>query len=196
MKLKVHGSNGVGLSQRLIPIDGRKTHLAPGKLERLKLAEVEDPPAGLPSRTLARHVQMSLSHPAIVFPASLVQQTMDQLKTGIPLIHVAPYQEFQVPYSLDFFLGATYHGNPNETEHLHPAQAELYIPVKGTLQVKCSYGLNSAEYLVQAGDVLLVPPGRWHFVHWAEPGWCWVVKGPNNLTGDAAKVIRKNGNGS
>src|SRR5258706_15325390 len=91
---------------------------------------VGDGGAPLPSDALALHVQSSLRDPAIVFPARMVEQTMRQLRTGIPLVHVAPYREFQVPYALAFFLGATYDGNPNEEEHLHPAQAELYIPVK------------------------------------------------------------------
>lgn len=142
------------------------------------------------SEILTEYILSRVSNPAIVFPGNLVEETMRQMQSGIPLIHVAPWHSFQLPYALSFFLGATFDGNRNEDEHLHPAQAELYLPVRGQLTVKCWFGKHLEQYCVRPGDVLLVPPGRWHFVDWVEPGWCWVVKGPNHLQGDAAKLIR------
>ena len=73
---------------------------------------------------------------------ALIVETMRQLKEGIPLIHLAPWNNFQLPYALSFFFGATYHDNDGEVEHLHPAQAELYI----VLRVRCSHGVHSSEY--------------------------------------------------
>ena len=142
------------------------------------------------SEELATHIQDRLTHPAIVFPGILIHETMKELQSGIPIIHQAPWHEFQVPYALGFFLGATYDGNPNEVWHIHPAQAELYVPVKGLLQVECSFGRSFDKYLVSPADALLIPPGRWHFARWVEPGWCWVVKAPNDLQGDAAKLVK------
>lgn len=140
---------------------------------------------------LAEHVESRISDPAVIFPGKLVEETMREQRSGIPLVHIAPWKPFQVPFALSFFLGATYDGNVNEDEHLHPAQAELYLPVTGLLRVECWFGKHFDQYLVGPGDVLLVPPGRWHFIEWAEPGWCWVIKGPNHLQGDAAKLVRK-----
>ncbi len=143
------------------------------------------------SDILAQKVQSQVNRPAVLFPEQLIRETMRERQEGIPLIHVAPWHDFQLPYALDFFFGATYHGNPNEVEHLHPAQGELYFCIEGNIRVACSRGNEeSTEYTVHPGDVLLVPPGTWHLVKWDSPGWAYVVKGPNHLIGDAAKITR------
>ncbi len=140
---------------------------------------------------LGDHVQSSINDPAVVFPGKLVEGTMVERKSGIPLIHVAPFFRFMLSYAVSFFLGATFDGNGNEEEHLHPAQSELYLPTRGKMRIKVWYGVQYKEYHLAAGDAILIPPGRWHLVEWIEPGWCWVIKGPNNLAGNLAKVTRK-----
>lgn len=155
-----------------------------------------------PSDTLTKLVMSQLSEPAILFPGKWIERTMEELCTGIPLAHLAPYKKFTLPFAPPFMIGTTYYGNRNESKHLHPQQFEAYIPVKGTLRVACWYGLDSREYLLGPGDLLLVPPGCWHYVDWVLPangqpeGWCWVIKSPNNLTGMAAKIEWKDANGS
>src|SRR5438445_11567368 len=84
---------------------------------------------------LTEVMQKFVLEPAIPFSASLVLDTMIEQKNGIPLIHQAPWHPFQVPYSGPVFFGAPFDGNPNETEHIHPAQWELYFTVKVRFRV-------------------------------------------------------------
>ena len=152
--------------------------------------EVEMKEVTTKSKELAKDVTDQVNSPAIHIAGQLVMETMKELENGIPIAHYAPWKDFQIPFALPYFLGATYDGNGNEEEHMHPGQVECYFPLAGEMRVNSWRGDSFRRYSLGCGDVLIVPAGTWHFVEWASPGWCYVIKGPNNLIGDAAKVTR------
>lgn len=51
-------------------------------------------------------------------------------------------------------------------------------------------GLAHREFLLKAGDALVVPPGSCHhLIEWTEPGVAYVVRSPNDITGEPAKIL-------
>jgi mannose-6-phosphate isomerase-like protein (cupin superfamily) len=67
---------------------------------------------------------------------------------------------------------------------------EAYFPVRGQMRIACWRGTRHEEYVVGVSDILVVPAGTWHHVlGWVTPGVAYVVRGPNDLMGDAAKIV-------
>lgn len=180
-------STQTAIVERIAPPDHSGPVLRAQQIAQLRPAKRIALP---PEKALERQVKLGLRRPAIKFAARLVTGTMKALCDGIPLVHFHPYRPWQTPFSCDFFLGSTYDGNPNEKEHAHPGQEELFFVVEGVLRVDCSYGLDTAVYLLRHGDCLLVKRGVWHKIGWTKPGWAWVVKSPNNLPPSEMKIVR------
>jgi mannose-6-phosphate isomerase-like protein (cupin superfamily) len=143
----------------------------------------------LASELLAQSVLRGLAAPAYYFDGELLAQTAQE-QGGFAVTVPARRQPFQLPMGLGAFFGITCERNANESHHFHPHQVEIYIVMKGVLRLETWLGLTHKEFLLQAGDALVVPPGSCHHLtEWIEPGVAYVLRSPNDITGEAAKIV-------
>ena len=123
----------------------------------------------LPSELLAQNVLRDLATPAYHFDGSLLEQTAKE-QGGFAVMVPARRQPFQLPMGLAAFFGITCERNVNESHHFHPHQVEVYLVMKGALRMHTWLGLTHKEFLLKAGDALVVPPGSCHHLtEWVEP---------------------------
>src|SRR5262249_24952186 len=143
----------------------------------------------LPSELLAQSVLRDLGAPAYHFDGGLLEQTAHE-QGGFAVMVPARRQPFQLPMGLATFFGITCERNANESHHFHPHQVEVYLVMKGALRMRTWLGLAHKEFLLKAGDALVVPPGSCHHLtEWIEPGVAYVVRSPNDITGEPAKIL-------
>ena len=142
-----------------------------------------------PSERLAQSVLRELTSPAYYFDGGLLEEAAKE-QGGFAIMVPARRQPFQLPMGLSLFFGVTCERNSSETHHLHPHQVEVYFVIKGILRMHTWLGLAHKEFLLKAGDALVVPPGSCHFLsEWIEPGLAYVVRSPNDITGEPAKIL-------
>jgi hypothetical protein len=123
-----------------------------------------------PSEVLARNVLRDLASPAYHFEGGLLERTAKE-QGGFAVMVPARRQLYQLPMGLAAFFGITCERNANESHHFHPHQVEVYLVMKGA-------------------HALVVPPGSCHHLtEWIEPGVAYVVRSPNDITGEPAKIL-------
>jgi hypothetical protein len=144
-----------------------------------------------PSDDLTEAVLRDLASPAIHFEGRLLEQTAHELG-GYALLVPAPRQAFQPPAASPLFFGVTCEINSDvrESHHFHPHQVEIYCVIKGLIRILTWRGVSYRDFVLRAGDALVVPPGSCHHLcEWIEPGVCYVFRSPNDITGEAAKIL-------
>jgi hypothetical protein len=149
-----------------------------------------DVPRPMPSCELAEIVQQDVCTPAIHLQGSLLEETAHE-KGGFGLLVPSPRHAFQPTFALPMFFGVTCEVNSEarESHHFHPHQVEVYCMAKGVVRMQTWLGLSEREFILRAGDALIVPPGSCHHLcEWLQRGVCYVFRSPNDITGDAAKV--------
>jgi mannose-6-phosphate isomerase-like protein (cupin superfamily) len=168
----------------------------------ITISEPPDVRTSLPtcaSEALASSVLSSLGEPATLFSGPLLEAIAKE-EGGCGLDVPTPRRAFQRPMAGPIFIGVTCDANVHESHHFHPHQAEIYCVVRGVVRMGTWLGRRQREFILKAGDVLLVPPGSCHHLQeWIEPGLVYVFRSPNDITGDAAKIqcdgsIHCNGN--
>lgn len=142
----------------------------------------------LPSERLSRNLMRDLGSPAYHFDGELLSLTAQE-QGGYAVMVPVRRSGFQLPISTPMFFGITSDLNTNETHHYHPHQLEVYAVIRGVARMQTWLGLQHREFILKAGDVLVVPAGTCHYLSWIEPGGtAYVFRSHNFLTGDAAKV--------
>lgn len=158
------------------------------ELQRQHL-EIDHHKEELATKLLTQNVLRDLGSPAYHFDGRLLERTAKEQGGGFAVSVPARRQAFQLPVGLPEFFGITCELNPNESHHFHPHQVEIYCVIKGVVRMQTWLGLCHREFLLKAGDVLVVPPGSCHHLcEWIEPGVAYVFRSPNDITGEAAKI--------
>jgi mannose-6-phosphate isomerase-like protein (cupin superfamily) len=143
------------------------------------------------SERLADSVVCHLTSPAIHLDGGLLEETARE-RGGYAVLVPAPRFPFQPPLASPMFFGVTCEVNSDtrESHHFHPHQVEVYCVTKGLVRIRTWLGLFQRDFVLKPGDALVVPPGSCHHLcEWIEPGVCYVFRSPNDITGDAAKIL-------
>jgi mannose-6-phosphate isomerase-like protein (cupin superfamily) len=144
------------------------------------------------SEVLAQEVLRDLTSPAIHFDGCLLEQ-MAKEEGGFAVMAPSRRRKFQLPMASPVFFGITSEVNSGEREshHFHPHQVEIYVLIRGAFRMKTWLGFQEREFVLESpGDTVVVPPGSCHHLcEWLEPGVAYVFRSPNDITGEAAKIL-------
>ena len=108
-------------------------------------------------------------------------------ESGGPIVVQSPFRPYQLQGEI--YIGVA-SSSKDEVKHYHPEQMECYIPLLGIMKLSVKWWWEDSrnEYILNPGDLAVVPRGSCHYVEWVEEGVALCFKAPQ-ITGASAKVV-------